>query len=119
MMKKLLPMIMFVLLVFAGCHREPATYQLASSPREVAANAEKFVKQVEKQSKHYSAEDWQIAVEQFVAMSKDYVENWRVLTKDEIMRFDNARLQFMKAIEANGSDDIAAQVKKAYGELVR
>ena len=110
---------MFVLLVFAGCQREPATYQKASGPREVAVNAEKFVKQVEKHSKHYSAEDWQVAVDQFVAMSKDYVENWRVLTKDEIMRFDNARLQFMKAIEANGTDDIAAQVKKAYGEIVQ
>ena len=110
---------MFVLLVFAGCQRGPATYQKASSPREVAANAEKFAKQVEKQSKHYSAEDWQVAVEQFVVMSEDYVKNWRVLTQDEIMRFDNARLQFMKAIDTNGSEEIAAQVKKAYGELVQ
>ena len=118
-MKKLLPIIMFVLLAFAGCQREPATYQMANSPREVATNAEKFAKQVEKRSKHYSAEDWRVTLEQFTAMSKDYVENWKVMTDDEIMRFDNARLQFIKAVYTNGSEDMAGEVKKIYGELVR
>ena len=118
-MKKILPIVMFVLLVFAGCQRGPATYQKASSPREVATNAEKFAKQVEKRSKHYSTEDWQVTLDQFVAMSKDYVVNWKVMTDDEIMRFDKARLQFMNAVHTNGSEDIAVEVKKVYGELVR
>ena len=118
-MKKILPIVMFVLLVFAGCQREPATYQVANSPREVATNAEKFSKQVEKRSKHYSAEDWKVTLEQFTAMTKDYVENWKVMTDDEIVRFDKARLQFMKAVHTNGSDDIAGEVKKVYGDLVR
>jgi hypothetical protein len=76
------------------------------------------VKQTEKYSKHYSAEDWQVAVEQFVAMSKDYVENRRSLKPEDQMRFDNARLQFMRAIDANGSADIAKQVKEAYSQVV-
>lgn len=118
-MKKILPIVMFVLLVFAGCQRGPATYQMANSPREVATNAEKFAKQVEKRSKHYSAEDWQVTLDQFVAMSKDYVGNWKIMTDDEIMRFDKARLQFMDAVHTNGSEDIAIEVKKIYGDLVR
>ena len=34
------------------------------------------------------------------------------------MRFDNARLQFMRAIDANGNADIAKQVKEAYSRAV-
>ena len=116
-MKKILPIVMFVLLVFAGCQRGPATYQKASSPREVAANAEKFVKQVGKQSKHYSSEDWEFAVHEFVVMCKDFHSNRVNLTEEEIMRFDGARLEMMKAIDANGSAEIAAEVKEIYSEF--
>jgi len=118
-MKKLLPIMMFVLLAFAGCQREPATYQMTGSPREVAANAEKFANQVKKQSKHYSDEDWQDAVKQFVAMSKNFVEHRDAMTEEEIMRFNNARLQFMAAIDANGSEELTKQVKDTYARVIQ
>ena len=118
-MKKILPILMFVLLVFAGCQRGPATYQMANSPREVATNAEKFVKQVVKQSKHYQVEDWKNAVQQFILMSKNYVECKSKLTDEEVMRFDNARLQFMSAVVENGNETIAAEVKQVYGNIVQ
>ena len=118
-MKKLLPIMMFVLLAFAGCNRQPATYQMAENPSEMVANAEKFVNQVSKQSKHYGDEDWQEAVQQFVAMSKNFVEQRQRMTNEEIMRFDNARLQFMSAVETNGSIEIAKQVKEAYSMVMQ
>ena len=117
-MKKLLPITMFVLLAFAGCQRGPAMYEMAENPRDFVPHAEKFVKQVSKQSKHYNAEDWQNAVEQFVAMSKNYVEFGNKLSNEEQMRYDNARLQFMAAIATNGTEDLAAQVKKEYGKVM-
>ena len=108
-----------VLLAFAGCHRGPAIYEPTENPREVVVNAEKFVNQVAKKSKHYSAEDWQVAVEQFVVMSKNYVENLPNLTAEEQMRFDNARVQFMGSVSANGTLEIAGQVKDAYSRMVQ
>ena len=93
-------------------------YEKAENPEQFVSHVEKFVKQTEKYSKHYSAEDWQVAVEQFVAMSKDYVENRRFLNPAEQMRFDHARVQFMRAIDANGNPDIAKQVKEAYSQAV-
>lgn len=118
-MKKLLPIVMFVLLAFAGCQRGPAMYQESNNPREIVPNAEKFVDQVSKQSKHYNAEDWQVVVNQFVCMGKDFWGNKNLLTESEIMRFDYARLEFMAAIDKNGNEDITAQVKKLYGELAQ
>ena len=118
-MKKILPIVMFVLLAFAGCQRGPAVYEVTSNPREIAPNAEKIAKQVTKQSKHYKAEDWQEAVKQFVAMSKNFVDCQSVMTNEEVMRFDNARLQFMAAIGQNGDETIAAQVKEAYSNIIQ
>ncbi len=117
-MKKVLPLLLIIMFAFAGCQRGPAMYEKAENPNQFVDHVEKFVKQTEKYSKHYSAEDWQVAVDQFVAMSKDYVENRRSLKPDDQMRFDNARLQFMRAIDANGSADIAKQVKEAYSQVV-
>ena len=77
-----------------------------------------FQTQQKKSSKHYSAEDWQVAVEQFVVMSKDYAENLQYLTAEEQMRFDNARLKFMGAIDANGNMEIAKQVKEIYSKVM-
>ena len=116
-MKKVLPLLIVGLLAFAGCHRGPAMYEKADNPKQIIEHVEKFVNQTEKYSKHYSAEDWQVAVEQFVAMSKNFVENRHLLTPDERMRFDNARLKFMSAIDANGNEEIAKQVKEAYNQL--
>ena len=117
-MKKVLPLLLFVLLAFAGCQRGPAAYQKATNPRELAPNVEKFVNQVSKKSKHYTAEDWQFTLEQFVAMGKDFVENQPLMTEDEIMRYNNARLQFMSAVDAAGDEHLVALVKETYNNIV-
>ena len=117
-MKKLLPITMFILLAFAGCQRGPVMYEKSENPRQLVGNVEKFVKQTEKQSKHYSAEDWQVAVEQFVFMSKDYVENRNRLTPEEQMRYDNARVQFVNTAGANGGEELVAQIKEAYNQII-
>lgn len=117
-MKKVLPLLLFVLLAFAGCQREPATYQKATNPRELAPNVEKFVNQVSKKSKHYNAEDWQFTLKQFVTMGKDFVENQPFMTEDEIMRYNNARMQFMSAVDATGDEQLVASVKETYSNIV-
>lgn len=117
-MKKVLPLLLFVLLAFAGCQKEPATYQLATNPRELAPNVEKFANQVTKKSKHYTAEDWQFTVEQFVAMSKNYVEYSSELTEEETIRYNNARLQFMLAVDAAGDEHLVALIKETYSNIV-
>ena len=117
-MKKVLPLLLLALLALAGCQRGPATYEISESPREFVPHAEKFVNQVEKKSKHYSAEDWTVAVDQFIAMSKDYVDKSKYLTQEEQMKFDNARVKFMKAIYDNGTEEVAMEVKRIYAELM-
>jgi len=117
-MKKLLPITMFVLLAFAGCQRGPAMYEKSENPRQLVGNVEKFVKQTEKKSKHYSAEDWQVAIEQFVVMSKDYVENCNRLTEEEQMRYDNARVQFVNIVGAKGSEELVRQIKETYSRII-
>lgn len=92
-------------------------YEVAEKPSEIVNNAEKFVKQTEKKAKHYSAEDWQVAVEQFIAMSKNYYENANYLSDEEKMRFDNARIKFMNAITDNGNMEVAKQVKEEYSRI--
>jgi hypothetical protein len=116
-MKKVLPLLVLVLLAF-GCQRGPATYEITDNPREIIPHAEKFVNQVEKKSKHYKTEDWKVAVEQFVAMSKNYIDKAAYLTQEEQMKFDNARVKFMKTIDANGTEEVAMEVKKVYSELM-
>ena len=116
-MKKVLPLLVLVLLAF-GCQRGPATYEITDNPREVIPHVEKFVNQVEKKSKHYKAEDWNAAVDQFVAMSKNYIDKSAYLTNEEHMKFDNARVKFMNAIDAHGTEEVAMQVKKVYAELM-
>ena len=117
-MKKLLPLLLLALLAFAGCQSGPATYEVATKPHEVVPHAEKFVNQLEKKSKHYSAADWDAAVEQFVAMSKDYIEKSGYLTQEERMKFDKARVKFMSAIDSNGTEEVAKKVKKVYADLM-
>lgn len=117
-MKKVLPLLLLVLLAFAGCQSSPAMYEMSNNPRELVPHAEKFVNQVEKKSKHYSAEDWNTTVEQFVAMSKNYVEFGAKLTEEEQMKYDNARVKLMHAIDVNGTEEVAKQVKEAYARLM-
>ena len=116
-MKKFLPLLLLVMLAVAGCQRGPATYQYTDNPHEIVVNAEKFVNQVSKKSKHYTAEEWDAAVGQFVTMCKNYYENSKSLTNEEQMKFDNARLKFMDAISAAGKDDVARRVKEDYARI--
>lgn len=117
-MKKLLPLLFLVLFAVAGCQRGPATYQYTDNPREIVVNAEKFVNQVSKKSKHYTAEEWDVAVGQFITMCKNYYENSKLLTKEDQMKFDNARVKFMGAVSAAGKDDIARRVKEEYARMM-
>lgn len=117
-MKKVLPLLLFVLLAFAGCQRTPATYQMANNPKEMVANAEKFAKQVSKDSKHYSAEDWQVIEQQFVIMGKNYVENMQHMTEEERMRYDHARMDFMYAVGKNGGEELTARIKADYANII-
>lgn len=117
-MKKLFPLFLFVLLAFAGCQPSgPVEYQMTDNPRNVVANAEKFVKQTARRSSKYTAEDWQNAVTQFIAMSKNCFEHQSQMTSEELSSFNAARLKFMEVIDANGSEDVAMQIKAAYGEI--
>ena len=116
-MKKYLPLLLMVLLAFAGCQSGPATYEPTDNPRDVVTHAEKFVKQVSKQAKHYTAEEWDAAVEQFVCMSKNYYESYRFLTEEERMQFDQARLKFMQAVSTNGSEDLTSRIKAEYARI--
>lgn len=117
-MKKVLPLLLMVLLAFAGCQSGPATYEPTSNPRELVPHAEKFVKQVEKKSKHYTAEDWEAAVKQFVVMGKNYVETSVKMTEEERMEFDKTRLKFMTAIDVNGNAEVAKKVKAEYAKVL-
>ena len=51
-------------------------------------------------------------------MSKDFVRNRPSLTLEDQMRFDNARLKFMGAIDKNGNEEIAKQVKELYSQVM-
>lgn len=117
-MKKILPLVLFVLLAFAGCQRGPATYEMTQNPREFVPNVEKFVNKVDKNSKHYSAEDWDATFDQFVAMSKNYVEFVGRLTTEEQMKYDNARIKFMHAIDVNGTEEMTKRVKAEYARIL-
>ena len=117
-MKKVLPLLLFVLLAVSGCQRGPAMYEMSQSPAAVVVNAEKFVNKTAKLSSHYTDEDWKVAVEQFVVMSKNYMETKNYMTQSELDRFTAARLKFMSAIDANGNEALAREVKEVYNSLL-
>ena len=118
-MKKVLPLLLFVLLAFASCQRGPAIYQMSENPKEMADNAEKFAKQTMKRASSYSDEEWKVAVDQFVAMSKDFVEKKRTMSEQDVFRVDAARLQFIKAVSDNGNEELVAEIKSLYSEINR
>ena len=109
---------LLVLMAFASCQRGPVMYEMAEKPSQVINNVEKFVKQTEKKAKHYSAEDWRVAFEQFVAMAKNFVENKDAMKEEEVIRFDAARLEFMKTVTTNGNEELAAQIKEVYATII-
>lgn len=116
-MKKLLPLLLFIFLALAGCQRGPVMYEMSQNPSEVIRNAEEFVNKTAKRSSHYSEADWKSALEQFIVMSKNYIETKDKMTQEEQDRFTAARLKFMSAIQAAGNENIAIEVKKAYSRL--
>ena len=115
-MKKVLPLLLFVLLAFASCQRGPAMYQSSKNPQEMVANAEKFAKQTTKRASSYNAEEWKVAIDQFISMTKDFAEKKHHMTEADLFRVDAARLQFMKAVSENGNDELVAQIKEAYSQ---
>ena len=116
-MKKLLPLLLVIMLAFAGCQSGPATYEMAENPQEIIAHAEKFVGQVSKKAKHYNAEDWDAAINQFVQMGKNYSEYKPFFSEQLQMQYDNARMEFMRAVDANGGEELALRVKKEYNAI--
>ena len=52
-MKKVLPLLIWILMVFVGCQRGPVMYQKAENPSQFIGHVEKFVNETEKKSKHY------------------------------------------------------------------
>ena len=116
-MKKVLPLLLFVLLAFAGCQRGPAIYQVADNPKEMADHAEKFAKQTTKRAAHYTAEEWQVAVEQFSAMAKDFAAKKPYMSQEDVFRVDAARLVFIKAVDEKGNDELVAQIKEVYSQI--
>ena len=116
-MKKVLPLLLVIMLAFAGCQSGPATYEMAENPKEIVTNAEKFVSQVSKKAKHYNAEDWDAAINQFVQMGKNYYEYRPYFSEQLQMEYDNARMEFIRAVDANGGEELALRVKKEYGAI--
>ena len=117
-MKKYLPLLLMGMLALGGCQSKPATYEEAQAPNELVPHAEKFVNDVAKKSKHYTAEDWDMVIEQFVQMSKNYVEMRRYLTTEQQMKFDNTRVKFMSAVDASGQENLASRVKEEYSKVL-
>ena len=116
-MKKVLPLLLFVMLAFAGCQRGPAIYQIADNPKEMADNAEKFAKQTVKRSPAYTAEEWNVAIEQFTEMTKDFVEKKHYMSQEDQFRVDAARLEFIKAVSENGNEELVAKIKEVYSQI--
>ena len=109
---------LFVVLAFAGCNSGPAEYEMTQDPRQIVTNAEAFVNKVAKKSKHYSAEDWENAIRQFVTMGKNHYEYKDYLTTEEQIAFDNARMKFIGAVDATGNEELALHVKEEYGRIL-
>lgn len=116
-MKKALPILLLMMLAFAGCNTEPAVYELADNPRQLCENAEKFANQVAKKSKHYDAEDWEFAIKEFVKMGKNGVEFSNAMSTEEQIRFDNARMKFVGAIDANRDEALSLHMKEEYAKI--
>lgn len=117
-MKKFLPLLMFVLLAFVGCQPKPATYVDSEDPQTMLTNCEKFVNYTFDKSSKYTAEDWDVTVEQFVHMCKNYRAcEWQLFEKDR-ERFQLDLNKFMQAVDATGNTDLALEIKAKYAEVM-
>ena len=116
-MKKVLPLLLFALLAFASCNRGTATYQAANNPKEVVANAEKFVSQTAEKASKYSSEDWQKAADQFIAMCKDIKAKEKDMSQEDQDRCNKARIQFVNVLNENGQNDLVSKCKEAFNQM--
>lgn len=89
---------------------------MSENPREMADNAEKFAKQTTKRAGSYTEEEWKVAVEQFIAMTKDFVDKKHRMSEADLFRVDAARLEFMKAVSEKGDEELVAEIKEAYSQ---
>ena len=117
-MKKVLPLLLFVLFAFTGCNSGPVVYEPTDNPHQLCEHAEKFTNQVAKKSKHYNAEDWEMAIQEFVKMGKNASELFNNLSEEEQMRFDNARMVFVGAIDATGDEALSLHMKDEYSKVL-
>ena len=108
---------LFAMLAFAGCNTEPATFEFANNPRQLCENAEKFANEVAKKSKRYDAEDWEKAIQEFVQMGKNAFELRGKMTPEEQVRFNNARMKFVGAIDATGDESLSLHMKEEYSRI--
>ena len=116
-MKKLLPLFMFALLAFAGCHPQPAVYEDAKDPHAVLANCDKFVNYTFNKSKRFNEEDWNATIDEFVHMCKNYKEvEWQLFENDR-QRFQADLVKFIQAVDATGNVDMALDIKAKYAEV--
>ena len=108
---------MLLLLALAGCHPTPATFEYSEDPQVVLANAEEFVNYTYEKSSKYNDEDWDVTVEQFINMCKNYKEcEWQMFEKDR-ERFSLALNKFMQAVDATGNLDLAMEIKEHYARI--
>lgn len=116
-MKKVFPLLLIIMFAFVGCQRGPATYEMAESPQGVITHAKEFVGRISKQAKNYNAEDWEIAISQFVQMGKNYCELKPSFTEEQQMQYDNVRMEFIYAVDTYGGEDMALRVKEEYSAI--
>lgn len=64
-----------------------------------------------------NAEDWDAAIDQFVQMGKNYSKYQPFFSEQLQMQYDNARMEFIRAVDANGGEELALRVKKEYGAI--
>ena len=116
-MKKYLPILLFVLLAFAGCDKKPAEYKLSVEGKNIIENTDAFTSEVLKNGPKYSAEDWEFVTEQFVMMCKDYKENeWRLFEADRNL-YQQARAKYIKALDATNNPELQAANKKLFNNI--
>lgn len=116
-MKKYLPILLFVLLAFAGCNKKPAEYKLSVEGENIIENTDAFTSEVLKNGPKYSAEDWEFVTVQFGMMCKDYRENkWR-LFENERNLYQQAWIKYIQAVDATNNPELAASTKKLYNEI--
>lgn len=109
---------MFVLLALAGCHTTPATFEFSDDPQTVLDNADKFVDYTFDKGKRYTAEDWDLTIDEFTTMCKAYkICEWQLFENDR-ERFQRTLNKFIQAVDATNDADLAARVKERYGKVM-